>query len=72
MAENQCLEEVEMKYNRIDLMAVKSLETMLKINRNIKSIDLRGNDISNYFNAKEKDSRIILDEAEWSLEIFGR
>jgi hypothetical protein len=43
MAENQSLHHVEMQNNRIDVLALKSLETLLKINPNIKTIDLRGN-----------------------------
>jgi hypothetical protein len=43
MAENESLEHVEMRNNRIDFMALKSLETLVKINPNIKTIDLRDN-----------------------------
>jgi hypothetical protein len=59
MAKNESLEHVEMRNNRIDCMALKSLETLLKINPNIKTIDLRGN----YSNFTYKNPRVIIDSA---------
>lgn len=59
MTENQDIEEISLRHNRIDILGVRSMEILAKRLSRLRLLDVRNNDIPHYANLKDKSSLIV-------------
>lgn len=59
MLENQEIEEISVRHNRIDILGVRNMEVLSKRLPRLRLLDVRNNDIPHYANLKDKSSSIL-------------